>query len=530
MKKVVLYARESPSLAENEDTIESQISAIVEKIKEDNNEIVDQYRDNGWAGDLLARPDLDRLRDDAEQHKFEVVYIFDRSRLARKYWLQELILEELEEKGIAVSFLKEPEVKNEEDKVVQGIKGLFAEYERTKITERTRRGRLFRAKNGKIVGHEAPYGYRYIRPDRDKEERWFEINEEEAKVIRLIFNWLAYEGLSIRGIIKQLYDMKIRPREGKDNWVSSTLSRLVRREDYIGNSFYNKTIGIIPLKSQTGNGYKRRKKTSRKYKPRDEWLPIKVPQIIDNETFNLAQQQLLRNQELSPRNIKRKYLLRGLIFCNECKARFAGETTRDTQYYRSTLRLRNYPNKADCICTSINAKKIEFVVWNEIKKLLCNPNLIKAQFNRRYKNITDNKEAVKEQIEDINKKINLLNLSEKRLIDGYSAGVISLEQIKDKINLIKLERTSLINEKEKLLNNLATVKYEGFLNNIDKVCKNFNNLLKKINDEDKDKILHLLLKEIFLKRENVIIRGYIPLKVPQMQVLSSNTYYCWSSQ
>lgn len=530
MKKAILYVRESPSLAENEDTIESQVAAIVEKIKLDNNELVDQYKDNGWAGDLLARPDLDRLRDDAEEHKFEVVYIFDRSRLARKYWLQELILEELEEKGINVIFLKEPEVKNDEDRVVQGIKGLFAEYERAKITERTRRGRLFRAKNGKIVGHEAPYGYRYIRPDKDKEERWFEINEEEAKVIKLIFNWLAYEGLSVRRIIKRLHDLKIKPREGKESWASSTLSRLVRREDYIGNSFYNKTIGLIPLKSQNGNGYKRRKKTSRKYKPREEWLPIKVPQIVDNETFDLAQKQLIRNQELSPRNIKRKYLLRGLIFCYECKARFAGETTRDTQCYRSTLRLRTFPNKANCICTSINAKKIEFVVWNEIKRLLCNPDLIKAQFNRRYKKLSDNKDKAKEQIENIDKKINLLNLGEKRLIDGYSAGIISLEQIKDKINSIKLERTSLINEKEKILKNLVTVKYEGMLNNLDKVCNDFKSQLESINDDDKDKLLHLLLKEIFLKRDNVIIRGYIPLQVPQVQVLSSNTHHRRSSR
>jgi len=84
MKRAAYYVRESPSLAEKEDTKDSQISALVERIKADGNPLVGEYVDNGWAGDLLARPDLDKLRDDAAQSKFDVLYIFDRSRLARK--------------------------------------------------------------------------------------------------------------------------------------------------------------------------------------------------------------------------------------------------------------------------------------------------------------------------------------------------------------------------------------------------------------------------------------------------------------
>lgn len=187
MKRAVYYVRESPSLAENENTKDSQISALVERIKTDNNIFIGGYVDNGWAGDLLARPDLDRLRDDATQSKFDVLYIFDRSRLARKYWLQELVVEELEEREIEIIFLQERKAETEEDKVLQGIKGVFFEYERAKIRERTRRGRLHLAKQGKMVGHEAPFGYRYVRPDHNKEERWYEILEDEASIINMIF-------------------------------------------------------------------------------------------------------------------------------------------------------------------------------------------------------------------------------------------------------------------------------------------------------------------------------------------------------
>ena len=222
MKRAAYYARESPSLRENELTIESQVEAVKQKIIENGDTEFKGFEDNGWAGDLLARPALDELRDAAKQGDFEILYIFDRSRLARKYWLQEMVMDELESLGIEVSFLQEPKIENDEDRVLQGMKGLFAEYERVKITERTRRGRLHRAKKGLVVGHEALYGYKYVRPNLEEDDRWFEIYEPEAKVVRLIFKWLAYDHLTLRGLIKRLYEHKIPSRDGNPIWASST--------------------------------------------------------------------------------------------------------------------------------------------------------------------------------------------------------------------------------------------------------------------------------------------------------------------
>src|SRR3990167_1106122 len=98
----------------------------------------------------------------------------------------------------------------------------------------------------------------------------------------MIFGWLAYEAFTLRQIIKRLHEMKIKPKNGKDVWATSTLARLVRREDYIGKSFYNKTYSLIPSKPLNGNGYKRFKKTSRKYKPREDWYLVEIPKIVDD--------------------------------------------------------------------------------------------------------------------------------------------------------------------------------------------------------------------------------------------------------
>lgn len=283
--RAALYARESPSLAENEQTIKSQVEAIEQRIRDDENILVEKYEDNGYAGDLLIRPSLDQARDDASQHKFDLLYFHDRDRLARVYWLQELVIDELERLGIQVVFLEERRAETPEDKVMQGVRGIFAEYERAKIRERTRRGRLHRAKKGMLVGHEAPYGYRYIRPDKDKDERWLEINSEEAKVVRKIFGWLAYDGSSLRGVVKKLFDENIKTRDGQSIWAFSTLGRLVRNETYIGITYYNKTQSLEPTKPGN-NGYKRMKKTSRKYKPEENGYRSKFQQFLIKKYFS----------------------------------------------------------------------------------------------------------------------------------------------------------------------------------------------------------------------------------------------------
>lgn len=517
--KVALYVRESPSLAENEDTIESQIQAIEEKIKEDANELVGKYVDNGWAGDLLARPDLDRLRDDASTKQFEAVYMFDRSRLARKYWLQELVLEELLDKNLEVIFLKEPKAESDEDKVVQGIKGLFAEYERAKITERTRRGRLFRAKQGLLVGHEAPYGYRYVRPEGGR-DRWYEVNDEEAKVVKMIFHWLAYDHYSTRKIILELYKLGIRPQGEKETWASSTISRLIKREDYIGKGYYNKSYNLVAIKPQKVNTYKRHKKTSRKAKPRQDWLSFSVPPIIDEATFRLAQEQIKKNQEMSPRNIKRDYLLRGLIFCSICNSRYAGETTRGTRYYRSTLRIRKFPLIEKCTCSSINSVQIEDIIWDSLTGLLGSPTLIKEQYKRfSQKKITQiNSGRIFTQ--KLENQLENLARAEKRLIDAYTSGALTLDQIKDKNQQLKHEKEKIELQKHDSEGDGKTTLFEKV--NFRELCTTFKQVLENVTPEKKEQLVHLLLEDIKIKQREITIRGYVPVLPDSESVLYPN--------
>ena len=117
-KLAAVYGRVSTSNQENEGTIETQLSAVNELAKERGYTIVQQYLDEGWSGDNIERPQLDQLRLDAKKKNWEAVLIYDPDRLARRYSLQELVMDQLREAGIEVVFVTISTPKNMEEKIL----------------------------------------------------------------------------------------------------------------------------------------------------------------------------------------------------------------------------------------------------------------------------------------------------------------------------------------------------------------------------------------------------------------------------
>ncbi|MBM3283960.1 recombinase family protein, partial [Candidatus Gottesmanbacteria bacterium] len=166
-----LYARTSTGRQEKEETIDSQIAEIKERIKQDGNVLAENlvFIDDGWSGSILARPALDLLRDAVKRKEIEVIYIYDNGRLSRDFTNLLVLLREFEEAEIKLISLHDINPTNPEEGVMQKVMGVFHDYERTKIAERFRRGKLFKARNGNIVHGDAPYGYTYIYKTKDRD-------------------------------------------------------------------------------------------------------------------------------------------------------------------------------------------------------------------------------------------------------------------------------------------------------------------------------------------------------------------------
>ena len=117
---------------------------------------------------------------------------------------------------------------------------MIAEYERAKICERNRRGRLFRARAGEVVTWKAPYGYRRVPRDATGPAR-LEVFEPEAAVVRRIYDDYVNGGHSIRHIMRALNAEQIPTPTGKTEWWHSTLCRILTNEAYVGRIYFNQT-------------------------------------------------------------------------------------------------------------------------------------------------------------------------------------------------------------------------------------------------------------------------------------------------
>jgi site-specific DNA recombinase len=146
------------------------------------------FIDDGFSGSSLERLGLDRLRDKALAGQVSKVYVLASDRLSRKSAHQILLIEEMKRLGVDFAFVNRDIGDTPEDQMLLQIQGIVAEYEREKILERSRRGKLYAAKKGKInVLGGAPYGY-YYKKTTETEDAAYIINLKESIVVKEAYN------------------------------------------------------------------------------------------------------------------------------------------------------------------------------------------------------------------------------------------------------------------------------------------------------------------------------------------------------
>lgn len=509
---VAYYARVSTNRQEAEETIDSQIAEVEARIKEDGNILGGnlKFADDGWSGDLLARPSLDSMRDAATKKEFEILYIWDRDRIGRKFYLQELILEELDELGIEVMDLHGSKVESPEDKILLGFKGLFAEYEKAKIGERMRRGKLFKARNGIYMNLQAPYGYDYMPKTKDTEPE-IRINEQEAEVVRKIFHWIAKEGLTLRAVIKRLHKQKIYPRRHKrEVWGNGPLSRLVRNEVYIGTAHYNKSIASVPETRKNNEKYRKIKKSSRRVRPKEEWIPLKVPSVIEPELFLKVHEKLHNNLKFNRRNRKAPYLLTSLVYCI-CGRRRIGEGVREHRYYRCTDRTLRFPLPKTCTASGVNAFHLDKMVWERVGDLLTDPNQIKKQADIWIKKSKEYKDVATISKEKLETELKRLQEEEKRYLKVYGSGLTSFDQLKGQIKEIRERKEQIEEEIESSKH--AVIKPTFDLSQVENLTQKLAEVIQSLTLDQRRILLQKILGNVTIGDSNkVSVKGGIPLE------------------
>lgn len=515
IKLIATYARVSKNQDEEEQTIKNQTMVFEEMAVKNNWRIVEVYKDDDWSGDILARPDLDRLRFDAKSKNkpWEAVLFYDPDRLARRYSYQELVMDELNEAGVEVIFVTVPAPKNDLEKMFHGVRGIFTEYERAKITERFRLGKLRKVKEGHILTTKPLYGYNYI-PKQDKRHGYYEINSDEARIVKKIFSWVANEGMTLRAVVRKLQEQQIKPRYSKRGvWSTSTLSTMLRHKGYIGEAHYGASYAVVPEKPLNNEKYKKTKKTSRKLRPEEEWITVPIPQIIERDLFDKAGIQLKTNFALCKRNKKNEYLLSGKIQCVCGKQRHGeGYYDKPNLYYRCDDRTLSFPLPPQCVEKGINARLADKLVWNKIASLMSSPKLLSEQVERWYKNRNSKTKSVLVNVDDLKKQIREHTDRIDRYNKGYGAGVFTLEQLKGyttplRDRIIQLEAQIANATKEANLIKLE----QPSKKEMQLFSEQAKNTLHDLNFNAKRAIILNTVEKVVGNRDNLQVNGYIPV-------------------
>ena len=445
--RAAIYARVSSDQQAEAGTIDSQVEALRQRVQEDSLLLEPEFcfLDDGYTGATLIRPALERLRDVAATGAVDRLYVHCPDRLARKYAYQVLLVDELKRCGVELVFLNHELGRTPEEDLLLQVQGMVAEYERAKILERSRRGKLHAARHGSVsVLSGAPYGYRYL-PAGKGGQASYQVILEEARVVRQVFEWVGRDRLSIEEVRRRLTSQEIPTRSGKSYWDRSTIWGMLKNHAYKGSAAFGKTrVGELRprLRPQRGGSEQPRKAYSTYDVPPDQWTRIAVPAIVGEDLFGAVEEQLVENRRRSrQRRRGARHLLQGLLVCKQCGYAYYGKAVslsagkgkkRSYAYYRCTgTDAYRFGGQRVCGNRQVRTDLLEQAVWEDVCSLLSDPKRIEQEYRRR---LTSRKKGVGwDSLEQLQVRIRKTQRGIARLIDAFEDGLLEKNEFEPRI-------------------------------------------------------------------------------------------------
>jgi site-specific DNA recombinase len=513
MSKVAgLYARVSTLQQEQEATIDSQVAALETYAQAQGYQLSEEryFLDQAVSGAQLDRPALNRLRDQAAEGQFEVILCLSPDRLARQQAYQYVLLAELRRAGVEVIFVNQPAISNDpQGQLLLNIQGVFAEYERAVITERLRRGKLYRVRQGQLQNPVAPYGYHYI-PVREPHGGHWEIDPSEAQVVRWIYEWYTQSDQpTIWGIVTRLNQLgEQAPPRGKC-WQFSTVQSILNQADYTGQAYYNRTrtcYEVIGRPRRIGRG--RIQKPSRLPRPKEEWIQLKVPPILTQDLWQQAQERLAMKKQFAVRNNKHNfYLLRSLLVCKECGWTLVGRTSqgKQTYYCRNQGKLLS-PDVPKHSC-HIAAEVIEPLIWDKLTRLLHNPHLMEDAWQSQ----NQFQPVCPDEVTDIQNRLKTLDRQWRRLLDLFQEEKIEKAELSERKERLEREKETL---QERLRQSQSKTHQQEARKQIFQDFANFSQQIEAGLDhptpELQQEIIRLLIDHVVVGPDEIVIKHIVP--------------------
>jgi site-specific DNA recombinase len=516
--EVALYVRVSTTRQQQHQTIEQQLSRLRDYVVTHPDwYVADEhiYRDDGYSGATLRRPGLDRLRDRAAMAAFECVLITAPDRLARNYVHQMLLVDELTQRGCRVEFVERPMNDDPHDHLLLQIRAAVAEYERTLIAERMRRGRQAKLRSGQLLPWtRAPYGY-LLDPERPRDASRVRLAPVQAAVVAQIFAWYTDPGqpASLYQVAKRLSDAQIPTPRGGKRWNVASVRGILRSPTYTGVAYSGRTRPAPARRRKSalqpvGPG------ESQQPAPAEEWIAVPVPAIISSETFEAAQHRLDRNVQMARRNnTTYEYLLRGLVSCGQCRLTCGGRTLPPGYHYyfcRGRTDALRLAIGERCTARYAPAQALDELVWQDLCRVLREPALITHELARAQMGawLPQALQARRQTLRDI---LAQLERQQTRLLDVYLAEVLEREEFERRRKEVAQTQQGLMQQLRQLdAQAQQHVHVAALAQGIEAFCQRIQPTLNNLAFAQRRQLVELLIDRVIVNDMQVEIRSVVP--------------------
>jgi site-specific DNA recombinase len=493
------------------------------------------FADDDSGFEFADRPELSRLREEykSRRRRAGAVVMEHLDRLSRNAdWHQGYLLEEMKQFGLRAVFWKEFT-----SRIERAVMGAIAQDGMEQAKQRMAEGNLHKARSGRVTARTPAYGYKLVdskgrEGETAKKDTHYAIKEDEARVVRHMYK-LLLEGHSLRQIafkFQKLYPPPKRFPAWNFRIISLIAGKPLYKGEYHAHTYKQVKVPVSTNPaSLTGSAV--RMAVRRIPRPPEEWIVVPVPAIVSAEEWELANQILEKNIQMSKRNGKDVYLLTGLIKCATCNRSYVGHRRMGIGKTGETIGRGSYscssdhsayaakiPGKINCSQSSISTRILEPAVWSVVYQVLLDPQILIRSLEKEFKG--DRNDQIARQMTYLDSQIQACQTEDEKLYRAYMAGVFNEIEYAGRRQMIKDNAQKLATELRQLSDSvISPERLEEQKRHILLVCRTAaaNGLAENAPIEIQRNIMKAVVEKIILNVDEGwfelegVIRGRYPL-------------------
>jgi site-specific DNA recombinase len=472
------------------------------------------FRDDGYSGASLRRPALERLRDQVSSGCFDQILITEPSRLARTYVHHMLLIEEFQSAGCHVHFVDRPMSQDPNDQLLLPIRGAVAEYERTLITERMRRGRQHKSRAGVMLPWTRPPSGSHLDPDHPRNPAGVRVEAAEGAMVSELFALYLQPGQSLTSLSTSLKQLQVPSPSGKKRWSTATLRRILTNPVYTGVVSAGRGQVYPSTRRRSALAPVGQRGTTALPTSPEQWILVgHVPALVSQDGFEQVQAKLKTHQQCARRNNRaHTYLLRALVSCGCCQLACTGQTRK--RYSYDTCVGKSHPScsgrEQTCHNRLIPMRQLDSVVWADLCDLLAHPETIRQAVQRAQsgqwlpQELQGRREALRKARVSISHQI-------ERLTEAYLEQVVSLGEYRRRRQELEERQEAMMAQARQLEASMDHQLELGTIaQGIESFCQRVQQGLEQATFEQKRHLVELLIDRVVVTQEDVEIRYVIP--------------------